>query len=190
MSTNLVRWVGTGDNPQDRPANDFYSTPPLATQALLDNEKFKGPILEPACGEGAITQVLLNNEYEVISSDLHDYGYGNAPIDFLSYDSKKLSYPSIITNPPYKYAEQFLSKALELTKEREGKVALLLKLQFLEGQKRKVLLENSPLKTVYVFSRRLSFTRGGTTTGNQGMMAFAWFVWDWGYWGYPVVKWL
>ena len=41
-----------------RPDGDFYPTPPYATQELLKREVFCGSIYEPACGDGAISEVL------------------------------------------------------------------------------------------------------------------------------------
>src|ERR1039457_4486526 len=73
--------IGDGKN---RKENDFYATPPYAVQALLDKEQFIGNILEPACGEGHISKVLINNNYKVDSFDLIDRGYG-AKQDFLTY---------------------------------------------------------------------------------------------------------
>lgn len=173
--------VGTGKNPEGRPDTDFYSTPSHATAALLGKELFGKRILEPACGEGAISEVLKYWGYEVSSTDLYNYGYGISHKDFLnpSTYTTDSNYDAIITNPPYRHAEEFLKRALDMTKLTNGKVALLLKLQFLEGQKRKTLLEHSPLRSVYVFSKRLTFSRNNEPIGNSGMMAFAWYVWDW-----------
>ena len=63
-----LRYVGFNVN-DDREKDDFYPTPIEATQALLDREKFTGNVLEPACGDGAMSKVLINNGYQVISSD-------------------------------------------------------------------------------------------------------------------------
>ena len=49
----------------DRQKDDFYATPPEATQKLLDVEKFDGKIYEPCCGQGHISKVLNDNGYDV-----------------------------------------------------------------------------------------------------------------------------
>ena len=49
----------------------------------------------------------------------------------------------IITNPPYKYAKEFVEKALEVI-PKGNKVAMFLKLQFLEGKARRKMFETSP----------------------------------------------
>ena len=118
------------------------------------------------------------------STDLIDRGYGEGNTDFLTSD---LTAPNIITNPPFSIAEPFLKHALNQT---TGKVAFLCKLQFLEGAKRKIIFENSPLKTVYVFSKRLTMTRNGEKMKNSGMLAFCWLVWEHGYVGDPTLSWI
>lgn len=167
-----------------RPDDDFYPTPPEATQALLDHETFEGTIWEPACGDGAICRVLEKNGLKLIATDLNYRDYGLGDVNFLTSNMQSAN---IITNPPYKLAEEFIHKAL---KQTTGKVAMLCKLQFLEGAKRKVMFENTPLKKVYVFSKRLSMTRNGEKMKNSGMIAFAWFVWEHGYEGEATLSWL
>src|ERR1700674_2084634 len=105
---------------------DFYATPPEATRALLSVEDFDGPIWEPACGQGAISRVLVNAGYTVVSTDLIDRGYGTAGIDFLRETTSRAKH--IITNPPYGggVADKFIDRALALTCQTGGKVAMLL----------------------------------------------------------------
>jgi len=174
--------VGTSDG---RAENDYYPTPPEATQALLRVEKFSRKIWEPACGDGSMSIVLENAGYEVMSTDLIDYGYGEAPHDFLTSDR---TCENIITNPPFILAEKFVELGLQRT---TGKVALLCKLQFLEGAKRKIMFESAPLKTVWVFSKRISMYRNGKKEKyGSSMIAFAWFVFQHGWIEDPIIKWL
>jgi len=167
-----------------RPDDDFYPTPPEATEALLANETFEGMIWEPACGDGAICRVLEEHGHKIWATDLNYRGYGMGDMNFLNSDMRA---PNIITNPPFKLAEEFIHHSLELT---TGKVAMLCKLQFLEGAKRKKMFESTPLKKVYVFSKRLSMTRNGEKMKNSGMIAFAWFVWEHGFEGEATLGWL
>lgn len=169
---------------EGRPSDDFYRTPREATEALLNVEIFHGNIWEPACGDGAISTVLEEYGYNVVSTDLTDRGYGTTPHDFLTSD---LVANNIVTNPPYSLAEKFVTKALQKT---DGKVAMLCKLQFLEGAKRKVMFDTSPLARVWVFSKRLSMYRNGIKMANSGMIAFAWYVFEHGYKGKAEIGWL
>lgn len=171
---------------EDRDKDDFYPTPMPATASLLAKERFGPKIWEPACGDGAISKVLEAAGHEVVSTDLFDRGYGEARVDFLM--EHRLLAPQIITNPPFKLAEQFVRHALDLGAE---KVAMMLRLAWLEGSGRRELFETTPLKSVHVASRRLSMARGGTDDGKGGgsMIAFAWFVWERAHVGAPQLGW-
>jgi hypothetical protein len=109
---------------------DFYPTPAWVTLALIKHERFIGNILEPACGDGAMTEVLKATGCPVISSDLYDRGYGDTGHDFLRSDCV---YDNIVTNPPFHSAEGFVRKG---TGNSRRKCALLLRLAFLEGARR------------------------------------------------------
>ena len=169
----------------ERAKSDYYPTPPHATLELLKVEKFEGNILEPACGEGHISKVLIENGYDVISQDIEETGYGEGGIDFLFFNTMR--YDNIITNPPYKLAKEFVDVSLKVANK---KVCMLLKINFLEGVLRRDFLKNSPLKFVYVFSRRISLTRHGNPMENKGMITYAWFVWEIGYTGEPIIRWV
>ena len=156
----------------DRQKDDFYATPPEATQQLLDVEKFEGKIYEPCCGQGHISKVLIKNGYDVESSDLVNRGYGKSNIDFLmEYQTRD----NIITNPPYgRLLMQFVRQTQKIA---DKKIAMLLKLTFLEGQERKEFFKEYPPTRVHVFSKRLSLMKNGESY-DGGMMALAWFVWE------------
>jgi hypothetical protein len=166
---------------EEREKQDFYPTPSWATQALLQREAFEGVVWEPACGNGAIS-VLLGPQ--AISTDLYDRGFGESGVDFL-WTTKKVDH--IVTNPPYKLAQEFVEHALQCA---DKKVAMLLKLNFLEGQRRKEFFEQTPLKKVYVFSKRVSFGKGNEKAKGGGILAYAWFVWDNQYKGNPEIGWI
>lgn len=152
---------------------DFFPTPAWATHALMDNEKFDGPIWECACGDGAMSDVIKSYGNSVRSSDLFDRGYGDAGVDFLEADEK---HANIITNPPYNAAQGFVEKASDLV---EKKFALLLRLAFLEGANRAntIFTKNAPSR-VWVFSERITFYQKNAIKAGSGTTAYAWFVWD------------
>lgn len=167
-----------------RAKNDFYPTPEYVTLDLLEREKFYGNVWECACGDGAIARILSQKGLDVIATDLVDRGYGQGGIDFL-LDNRKVA--NIITNPPYSLGEKFVRHALELT---TGKVAMFVKLVFLEGQSRRQMFETSPLARVWVYSKRVTQHRNGEKKQYSGMMCFAWFIWEHGYDGEPIIKWI
>lgn len=179
---------GIAPDPENREANDFYPTPASGTRALLSVERFAGNIWEPACGDGAISRVLEAEGYAVSSSDLIDRGYGSHGVDFLESRGDK-HVANIVTNPPFKFAQQFSERALAPT---TGKVAMLCRLAWLEGAKRRQMFEATPLARVWVFSKRLTMLRGGWDGGKGGgsMTAFAWFVWEHGHTGPASLGWI
>ena len=152
---------------------DFFPTPKWATFALIENETFNGDIWECACGDGAMSRVLAETGQAVRSTDLYDRGYGTSGVDFLTTQSEA---DNIITNPPYNCAEGFVASGLKQTKY---KLALLLRLAFLEGRNRaNTIFKNSPPARVWVFSDRITFYPSGVEPKGSGTTAYAWFVWD------------
>ena len=126
------------------------------------------------------------------SSDILDRGYdGTEIIDFL--DIEHSNSMDIVTNPPYKYAKEFVKKALDISKNGV-KIAMFLKLTFLESKSRLELFKEYPPKIVYVSSARLSCAKNGDfDTFGKGVgtaVAYAWFVWEKGFKGDPIIKWI
>ena len=177
---------------KERETNDYYATEPAAVELLLGLEKFSHHIWEPACGEGHISKVLEAHGHHVLSTDLIDRGYGLGGCDFLLEAEGALFDGDIITNPPYKYGKEFVERALEAVGEGH-KVAMFLKLQFLEGKSRGKLFEKYPPKTVYVSRSRLLCAKNadfdGMRAGGGSAVAYCWFVWEKGYTGDTVIKW-
>lgn len=175
----------------ERQKHDYYATEPKAIELLLDVEDFDDNVWECACGEGHLSKVLEKRGYIVRSTDLIDRGYGRGGVDFLQQTETFRG--DIITNPPYKYATEFVYKALELI-PKGNKVAMFLKLQFLEGKKRKKLFQEHPPKVVYVSSSRLQCAKNGEfermKAGGGSAVAYAWFVWEKGFDGDPIIKWI
>jgi hypothetical protein len=160
-----------------RADHDFFRTPPEATAALLAREVFPGAVWEPACGDGAMVRPIEDAGYRVIATDLVDRGYGEAGRDFLLEQQLPAECGSVVTNPPFKLATQFVEHALDLGAR---KVAVLCRVAFLEGQARGAGIHQR-LSRVWVFSRRITLWHGEATdiekaASSGGAMAFAWFV--------------
>ena len=160
---------------------------PKAVELLLEVEKFNKNIWECACGEGHISKVLEDAGYEVCSTDLVDRGYGTGGIDFLKEVREWNG--DIITNPPYKYAKEFVEHALRTVKDG-AKVAMFLKLTFLESKSRKELFAKYPFKTRYVSSSRIECAKNGKLSGAGTAVAYGWYVWEKGFKGVPTIKWI
>lgn len=174
---------------ENREAFDYYATDPKAVEMLLELEQFASVIWEPACGEGHISKVLQAHGYEVISTDLVYRGFGDPePLDFLKETLDGFE-GDIITNPPYSVGLEFVQRALESIRPG-GKVAMFLKVQFLEGQKRGAFFKDTPPRTVYISRSRLSCAKNGDFERfTDSAIAYAWYVWEKGFTGDPVIKW-
>ena len=171
---------------KERQSEDFYATEPRAVEMLCDLEKFSPTILEPSVGHGHIAEVLKARGYRVIARDLYDRGYGESGHDFRKCTERDMDY-DIITNPPYKYAQEFVEKSLEVVGEGH-KVAMFLKLTFLEGKNRRTMFEVTPPRVVYVSTSRLTCGKNGTEW-MPSCVCYAWFVWEKGFKGDPIIKW-
>lgn len=174
---------------ENREAFDYYATDPKAVEMLLELEQFAPVIWEPACGEGHISKVLQAHGYQVISTDLVYRGFGDPePLDFLKETLDGFE-GDIITNPPYSTGLEFVQRALESVRPG-GKVAMFLKVQFLEGQKRGAFFKDTPPRTVYISRSRLSCAKNGDFERfPDSTIAYAWYVWEKGFTGDPVIKW-
>lgn len=188
---NVFRAIGVNTG-REREKDDFYATDPLATVLLCEKEKFSPTVWECCVGQGHIAEVLREQGYKVICSDIVDRGYPNTKIqDFLRVDIRNgQNTADIITNPPYKFATQFVKKALDISADGV-KVAMFLKIQFLESQERWELFKEYPIKTVYVATRRIVCANAGHFDDYQSTtICYAWYVWEKGYKGDTIIKWI
>ena len=130
--TTFVTLGASNHSDKERESNDYYATDPKSLEIFLnkiqmDNIHLCNQIWECACGEGHLSKVLENRGYKVYSTDLIDRGFGEGNIDFLKYDGKKI-HCDILTNPPYKYAKEFVKKSLDI-QDIGYKTIMFLKIQ-------------------------------------------------------------
>ena len=186
-----------GNSISKREENDFYATNPETVKLFLyefwKDNSFEGDILEPACGQGHISKTLkeMLPNFNVMSTDLIDRGYGEGGINFLTHDYGR-TFNTVITNPPFSLAKEFIEKGLKIS---DKYVIMLCKIQLLEGIKRKDMFLNTPLKYVYVHTTRQATWKEGKPTDSKGKkwattMCLAWFVWDKEYKGEPIIRWI
>jgi hypothetical protein len=156
---------------------DAYWTPPEAVTALLAIEQVPKFVLDPACGSGAILDVLRAAGHVVRGSDIADWGWpGTVVRDYLAGPAV-MSEAAVVTNPPYRLAQEFVLRALG---SGVRFAAFLLRLNFLESMRRKAFFETHPPTRVWVSSRRLPMMHRYDWQGPKAPSnhAFAWFIWD------------
>lgn len=189
---NKVSYITTNgfanNRKHDRETNDYYATEPKAVKLLLELEEFTdGKVWECACGEGHLSKAMEEEGISVYSSDIIDRGYGDVK-DFLSDEVTHWD-GHIITNPPYKYAQKFIEKALSIIPTGR-KVAMFLPIRYAEGKKRKRLFEKFPPKIIYISSSRLKCAINGDFDNMKGSaVSYAWFIWEKGHKEDTKVKW-
>lgn len=189
-----------GVSDRGRAEDDFYATNPNDVRSFLTcygYDKIKGSVLEPCIGMGHIAKELNKlSSVDIDGFDIKDRNSGfNTKIEcFLKAEVSK-KYDFVITNPPYSLAEEFIRKSMNCIKEN-GKVIMFLKLQFLEGSRRKTLFDLYPPKYIYVCRKRAKPLRMGSEidpkTGKKwasSTICFAWFVWENGSKDEPIIRW-
>lgn len=189
--------LGSSISKELRAEHDFYATPLIATEKLIDTVKFDKDvgIYDPCVGKGHILKPFRDRGFVVRGTDIvarHDLWNKSVIYDgacnFLNYD-KKID-ENVVTNPPYKLAFEFVEHAIGLLATGRQLCALL-KIQFLETRRRYEFFKKYPPKYICVFSDRISCIPGGCVENAiGGAMCFAWFVWQKDFSCEPVVKWL
>lgn len=182
-----------GNSTTEKAENDFYATDPRTVELFFDKfisdgNKLEGKVWECACGNGNISKVI--EKYFpccLASTDLVYRGYGQGNMDFLKC---REVVDTVITNPPFSLMNEFIKHGLEQTRKY---LILLGKIQTLETVERVEILKNSPLKYVYVHSKRQATWKNGQPLDEKGKkwattMCLAWFVWDKEYKGEPIIR--
>lgn len=164
---------------EPRASPDDFPTPPWATRALIKHvigeDAVKGlTCLEPACGRGYMARPLSEFFRTVEAADAYHYGF--APVrDFLTFPYKAKSHDWVITNPPFKLAEEFVHRALLVA--RTG-VAILARTVFLESVGRyQTIFRNRPPSIFAQFSERVPMVKGRVDEKASTATGYAWFVW-------------
>lgn len=192
--STFVTLGASNHSEKERETNDYYATDPHSLEIFLekiknDEIKLHSKIWECACGEGHLSEVLKNKGYDVFSSDLIYRGYGLGNIDFLKTTNIDIK-SDILTNPPYKFAKEFVEKALEI--QADGYYTIMfLKIQFLEGQGRKELFKKYPPKYIYVNSaRQTCYINGDMSKKMSSASCYCWFIWEKGFKKEPIIRWI
>jgi hypothetical protein len=172
---------------------DDFPTPPWATRGLIEHVfENKAALaemscLEPACGAGHMAKVLKEYFCRVHCSDAHHYGYGDER-DFLTYPYEVHAVDWIITNPPFRLAEDFVLRALHVA--RQG-VAILARTVFLEsvGRYDGIFRHRPPTKFAQ-FTERVPMVKGRLDSKATTATGYGWLVWEKNVEGPPRLMWI
>ena len=162
---------------------DNFPTPPWATRAFVEGaiakpERLKTQsCLEPACGQGYMSEALKEYFNTVTSFDIMDYGYSDmVQQDFLNSTLSENSYDWVITNPPFKTAESFILESFRVAKVG---VAMLVRTVFLEsvGRYEKLFSKNPPTYFAQ-YVERVAMVKGRLDRKASTATGYGWIVWD------------
>lgn len=130
----------------------------------------------------------MRGGYNVYSTDLINRNYGISNVNFL--EQKEKWFGDILTNPPYKYAKEFVEHSLDIL--NNGYYCIMfLKIQFLEGKDRRKLFDKCPPKYVYVNSaRQTCYINGDMSKKLSSASCYCWFIWEKGFSGEPTIRWI
>ena len=197
-------WTGNGNSifktlgasnhtDKERESQDYYATDPIAIDKLATVYDIPCCVWECACGAGHLAKRLIESrQHFVIATDLVYRGFGKGDVDFLKspmpffptkfllVDVVQEELPCILTNPPYKYATEFVEHAIEIL-PKGAPAIMLLKTTALEGKGRwERLYSKGYLKAVYQFSERLLCAKNGDFNGMKAgggsAVSYAWFI--------------
>lgn len=181
--------TGNARNKQSDDDPNFYPTCYAALPPLLvaEGKRFPKTIWEPACGNGALVIPLRNRGFNVVATDLHNWGCPDSTtgVDFLSDVSTSVAAQTaidfgsfgIMTNPPFNLAEEFIDRATALSPY----VAVLCRLAFFESEGRMNWFPQVGLSRVHIIGERLPMMHKHGYEGpklSAGGMAFAWFIFE------------
>jgi hypothetical protein len=174
----------------DRPDDDWYVDPVWCTELLIQNERFPGAIWDPCAGGGNIGKAFDAAGRQILSTDAYPKAKWIGKQDFMANHSVRSD--CIVFNPPYRDAEQFIRRALDLS---DNKVAALVQQQFPYSQARHRLFTETPIARLYFFSSRPSMPPGrllqaGEIEAKGGKTDYLWCVWEHGHRGAPQAFWL
>jgi len=170
----------------ERQVGDQYMTPEWVAETLAEVMPIYGHIWEPACGEGAIVNVLRKSGMVSCRGTDIDTQFSDNSIDFLGSTSQAYVPPSghfsIITNPPYgkggKLAEKFVRHAIFLSGLRCGRAAMLLPVDWDAAKTRHDLFEDFlGHVTKITLTERIRWTNLPQSKSGPSQN-HAWFIWD------------
>jgi hypothetical protein len=171
-----------------RHPQDYYIEPKWCSERLFEMERFRGSILDPACGSGRIVRSAVAAGYTTFGSDIVSR-HPDFPVSDFMDEVRECD--NIVSNPPFSIAEKFVARALHFA---PGKVAMLLPANWIQGDKRSRWLEKTPLRRILFITPRPSMPPGPVIEAGgkpgSGTTDYAWFIWDRDHIGSPQIGWL
>lgn len=167
-----------GQTKYERRPADFYPTPAWITECILRHVRI-GPAWECAAGKGAMFDVIKDAGIDVIGTDAFQEDPRFGKFDFLKWEAATAR--DIITNAPFKLAEEFIRHSLKLTKTHRRKTVMILRTDFDTAVTRRDLFEREPFALKLIFLKRPQWIEGPLKASPR--FSYAAYVWDWNWRG-------
>jgi len=170
---------------------EAYETPRWAIESVLDVEITTQRVLDPCCGLGAIGEVCRERGLDVEEFDLEDWS-GHLPdlcrreiIPLMNFFDCRwdLSSHTVVMNPPFSLAEEFVSHAQVLNAR---KIICFQRQAWRESQSRRLWWEQNAPARVWVCGSRATCWRfdlldTDLTKRGGSAVSMAWYVWERGH---------
>lgn len=165
---------------------DDFPSPSWCVRAFIEHillprcpEIDRQRVWECAANRGCMARPLSEYFGDVYATDVHDYGWSGLDKieDFLFHGSENDAgeIDWVISNPPFKAAEQFVEKAGRIAKVG---YAFLVRTSFLEGVGRyNNLFRRNPPSVVAQYVERVGMARGRVDPNIATATSYAWMVW-------------
>ena len=192
---SIFKTLGASNHTEkEREIDDFYATSPIAIDLLKKKIDLPYKILEPACGSGCLSERLKEHNHDVYSYDIVDRGYGKVQNFFEMLIPPIEGDFAIVTNPPYKYALQFVKHSLNIV-PNNNLVCMFLKTTFAEGKRRyNELFSVTPPTCVLQCIERVLCAKNADfdymVNHGGSAVSYAWWVWRKGYKGKTILDWI
>jgi hypothetical protein len=170
-----------GVSEHERRERDFYPTPEDATKVIFDTatELELVPenmtVWEPACGDGAMSNVLATKFKKVINSDIVPLMENAYKANFYTEEPKE-HVDWIITNPPYgEEADKFIERMLYFVQDHKCYASILARNELDCAKGRNKFFGASPLfreKRILLWRPRWIADSTGSPRHN-----YAWYTW-------------
>ncbi len=117
---------------------EFFETPQWAAEEILRHELLTGRVIDPCCGNGALTLAARQAGYTVTAVDIHDWGFpGTFTADWLDagqLDTDQIKDSTVFMNPPFTKACEFVEQAIRLGAR---KIVCFQRLSWFESESRR-----------------------------------------------------
>lgn len=185
---------------KNKEVNDLYNTPIEALEGFYSQypECFDqyNVFYDPCNGLGKISDFLRSIGKKVYTSDLIDYSTGDDIQDFLELEELPKDVQCIVFNPPFTLTKEFMDHAVKLMDDSSKCLSIIMfnraSTLFSKERGKRFVKNDWPLDCAYLFSYRVSCTKGVNEEPTANSVDYAWYEFNWTKVEYEdtIIKWI